>query len=195
MAWAVFLRGVNVGQRRLRPQALADDLGVLHLHSLGAAGTFAAHTDRSAEDLRAAIAAALPFSTEIIVVPADAIRRLLRHPPGAPGPLPAGQRRYLTIATTPIPQGDRLPLHFPDPERWQVRLEAIDGPFASGTRRRRPGPMVYPNAAIERHFGVRATTRWWETVQALQAALASPRAAAAAGSARRGHETPKSAVR
>lgn len=172
MSWAVFLRGVNVGGKTFRPSLLPAQLPDLGLQSLGAAGTFAASSGASADAVRRTIRGALPFAADVIVVPGQDLRRLVQKAPH--GPEPSGSRRYLTVASAPFPRGARLPICVPDTPEWAVRIEALDGPYALGHYRRISDRVIYPNEVIEKRFGVRATTRWWETVAALADRLAEP---------------------
>jgi hypothetical protein len=49
--------------------------------------------------------------------------------------------------------------------KWGVRVVALEGPFALGFRRPVAVAGVYPNAVIEKAWGVRATTRDWATLE------------------------------
>jgi uncharacterized protein (DUF1697 family) len=55
---------------------------------------------------------------------------------------------------------------------WGVRVIAVEGLFALSLWRRLEGEtMVYPNAVVEKKFGVAATTRSWNTMEAVAAIL------------------------
>lgn len=185
MPWAVLVRAANVGGRVFRPKELVAKLRGLEITSLGAAGTFAVGAGTSADEVRGKIARALPFPAEIMVVPAARWRAYVKAHLDDPAPSPMGARRYLTVAASPVEATRRVPLYFPDPAHWGVSVDHIDGPFVTGWYRRLEPRMLYPNAVIEKEFGVAATTRWWETVVALDEALgrrtrvpASPRSSA-----------------
>lgn len=171
MRWAVLVRAANVGNNVFRPSALVTRLPALELTNLGAAGTFAARSGTSAGAVRKAIAAELPFVTDVFVERADRWHAYVAAHASDPAP-PNGARRYLALTARPVENDRRLPLHFPDANGWGVTIAAIEGTFVTGLYRRLEPRILYPNAVVEKRFGVSATTRWWETVVALDAALA-----------------------
>jgi hypothetical protein len=174
MAWAVLLRGVNVGGKTFRPRELVATLPKLRLVSLGAAGTFAAHGGADAASIRTAIAKALPFEAEILVRPGEELLALLRADPVGNGPFPPGVRKYGTLATADLPRQPGLPYSVPPGEGWEVQVLHRRGPWALGVRRRLGPKLIYPNEVVERAFRVTATTRWWETLVDLGEALEAP---------------------
>lgn len=50
--------------------------------------------------------------------------------------------------------------------QWQVKIVAASGRLVASVWRRQPGTPIYPNAVLERGFGV-ATTRNWNTVETI----------------------------
>jgi hypothetical protein len=149
----VFLRGVNVGgHKKFRPAVLAEALGMTNV---GAAGTFLATGSPTA--LRAAIARALPFEADIMICSAAELKRLT--------PPPSRLKRFVSVLASRPRKPPRLPIDAPA-GRWEVRIDRIVGKFALSLRR--DGPRgLYPNEAVEKSLGVRATTRGWETIAAL----------------------------
>jgi hypothetical protein len=171
MSWAVLLKGANTGGKTFRPSQLAKKLPELGLLSLGAAGTFAVRNGRTAEEVRRAVAAALPFEAETIVLPGAEVIALVQADPVGAGPFDAGVRRFATVAAGPIRPQRPLPYVVPPPPDWEVQVLALRGPFALGIRRRLGPKLIYPNDVVEKGFGVTATTRWWETWESLAKAL------------------------
>jgi hypothetical protein len=57
-----------------------------------------------------------------------------------------------------------LPIKQPADGKWEVRIIAITGRFVLSGRR--PGP-TYSNAVVEKLLGVSATTRNWNTIEAV----------------------------
>src|SRR6267142_1925499 len=52
---------------------------------------------------------------------------------------------------------------------WGVRVIAVEDRFAMSLWRRLEGEtMVYPNAVVEKKFGEAATTRSWNTIEAVK---------------------------
>jgi uncharacterized protein (DUF1697 family) len=177
MAWVVFLRAVNVGGRPFKSRPLAEALREYGLVHLGAAGTFVAHTNASDDELRSEIRRLLPFETEILVCPGDEILGLLEEE-RFPG-VPSEASRCLTILTTPEPRAVALPLAVPDPQRWEATALAARGRYVFTAYRRLNDRLVYPNALVEKAFGVGATTRNWATVEKIGELLGRPSAAPA----------------
>lgn len=171
MRWAVLVRAANVGHNIFRPSELVARLPRLQLTSLGAAGTFAVRNGASADAVRSAITRAVPFPTEVLVETAERWHAYVRAHSGDPPP-PAGCRRYLTLTARPVASPGALPQHFPSAKGWGVTISDIDGTFITGLYRRLEPRILYPNAVVEQQFGVRATTRWWESVVPLDKALA-----------------------
>jgi hypothetical protein len=163
---AFFLRGVNVGGARpLKSKEFAQRLADFGVVSVGAAGTFVALRPASPGALRRAIEAALPEPTEIMLVSADELRRLLA-PRGAEWDHPPeGTRRFVSfLAQAPV-HAPTLPIHEPGPSNWVLRIWGVEGAAVLSLRRLGDQPGVfYPNPSVEKAFGVLATTRGWETL-------------------------------
>jgi hypothetical protein len=170
--FAVFLRGINVGKRTLRTAEFAASLGTLSAANVGAAGTFAVSEAPSERQLRAELLRRIAFPTEAVLVPRSELQGLLRSPPyGGSIPVP-GSRQSITFLSAAPRSLPRLPLERPREGGWEVRLLAYRHPFVAGEHlRRRADRIVYPNEVVEKEFGVPATTRWWETVLAVEAAF------------------------
>ncbi len=171
--FAAFLRGVNVGRRTLRTAEWAATFSDFRVANVGAAGTFAISGAPSEARLRRELLAAAPFPTEAVLLARSDLQALLRAPAFG-GPSSHGGRRSVTfLAATPraVPA---LPMTRPTGGPWEVRLFEFRSPAVFGEHRRfRPDRILYPNEVVEREFGVPATTRWWETVEQVEAAFAS----------------------
>ena len=165
MAIVVFLRGVNVGRhKRFLPARLAKDLAVYDVANIGAAGTFVVRAPVPQAELLAAIRTRLAFQADIVIVKG---RELIEFAGSAPfgrwSPV-AGEQRFLGVMLTRPRVVPPLPLIYPVNDKWQVKIVAISGRFVASIWRRQPGTPIYPNAVLERLFGV-ATTRNWNTVE------------------------------
>ena len=98
MALVVLLRGVNVGgHRTFRPAALAKQLKHLDAVNIGAAGTFVIRRRVTRAQLRAELAARLPFSTEIMICDGREILRLMSHSYFAGQPTRPGIVRFVSV--------------------------------------------------------------------------------------------------
>jgi len=164
MALIVFLRGVNVGgHRTFRPTLLARTLSRYDVVNVGAAGTFVVREPPSPATLRAELSRHLPFDAEIMFCTGHDLLRLEReHPFGTSPPRP-GSARFVSI----LPAGRRLrppvPITLPPTGKWLVRVLASKGRFVLGVYRRDMKTIGYLGQ-IDALFGVRATTRNWNTI-------------------------------
>jgi uncharacterized protein (DUF1697 family) len=80
---------------------------------------------------------------------------------------------FVSIMERPLREPPDLPVDQPQ-GNWGVRVIAVEGRFALSLWRRLAGQtMVYPNAVVEKKLGVAATTRNWNTMEAVAEILAS----------------------
>ena len=174
----IFLRGVNVGGGRpLKPKVLADKLGLLNL---GAAGTFVSTSSKSAAALTKALLAELPYSTEVMVCPAEELIELARSAPFGKGALPPGVKRMVSVMVSAPAAKVKLPVDRPPTGKWGVRVVEVVGRYALSLRRPLDKGGVYPNEVVERAFGVKATSRSSLSVAKSDATKASYAAATSA---------------
>ena len=174
MASFLFLRGANVGgHRTFRPAELAAALSDLRVESIGAAGTFIVRARITASRLRTTVRSHLPFSAEIMIC---SDRALLAFADGHlfPRVIPSGARRFVSILGKRPRSVPHLPFDYPAGAQWQVRVVGIEGQFVASLWRRIGTRMIYPNEAVEKRFGVPATTRNWETMMRIADRLRSP---------------------
>ncbi|HXX93095.1 MAG TPA: DUF1697 domain-containing protein [Planctomycetota bacterium] len=165
MGWIVFLRGANVGgHRTFRPSLLAEQLDRHDVRNVGAAGTFVVRGAHRPGTLAAEFQKRLPFETTVQVCPAREFLELVRRNPFGGAPARRGERRSVSIMDSSPRTPSGLPLRVPGGSRWQVQLVAVRGRFALCIWRRLGRALLYPNEVVEKHFGVRATTRGWDTV-------------------------------
>lgn len=171
MPLVVLLRGVNVGgHRALRPAVLAAELKHLGAINIGAAGTFVVRTRVSRTQLRAELAARLPFSTEIMICQGREIVRLMSHEVFASPRESATVVRFVSVLSR-VPQlTPPLPMTLPSHGQWMLKVLARDGRFVIGQYRRRMKAIGYLGT-LDRIFGVPATTRNWNTMAAIVKAL------------------------
>ena len=162
MALVVFLRAVNLGRRTLRTKELATRLG---LENVGAAGTFVAPGRSDPDALAQEVRENLPFETEVMVRTGAEIQALLARDPMGEAEQ-AGLQRFATVLARAA-RGPRLPLETPEGAEWQVRVVEAKGHLVLSLRCPRGPRDVYPNAVVERSFGVPATTRGWATLEAV----------------------------
>ncbi len=169
---AVFLRAANVGGNNVfKPAAVARELAALEVVNVGAAGTFVVRAKASAAAIRKAFREKLPIRVEMAVCPARDVLALVASAPWKDETFSKDLRGWAAPLCAKPTIRPELPLASPAGKGWWVRLERVEGSFALGLWRRRPGTLVFPNAVVERALGVPATTRWWETFERVAALM------------------------
>jgi uncharacterized protein (DUF1697 family) len=172
VALVVLMRAVNVGgHQKFKPAVLARELSSLGVTSLGAAGTFVVRGKATPAEVRKAFLAKLPFEPGMTILAGRDVLALVDADPFARVRAPAGARAYVSVLAGKPTAAPKLPLLRPAGDDWQVRVFALEGPFALSLARRGSGPLVYPNEVVEAAFGVPATTRNWDTLRAIATAL------------------------
>jgi uncharacterized protein (DUF1697 family) len=182
MAVIAFLRGVNVGgHRTFQPSQLARDLSPFGVVNVGAAGTLVARRVPNGPAFRAALLEKLPFEASVAIVPASQLLALARSEPfpeKPPGPLvgrgPGANdvRRMLSVLLAkPKPKAQsRLPILRPEGPNWQVALIGVTGRLVVWFWRANRESLKYTDA-VEKEFGVPATSRSWNTVEKIRKIL------------------------
>src|SRR2546421_1785963 len=165
MALVVFMRAVNVGgYQKFQPAALAKKLAELDVVNIGAAGTFVVRARLSEKALRKKILAEMGFQPAMMVCPAEDVIDLVKTKPFGKK-LALHMKGFVSIIEHPLAEPPDLPVDQPKGD-WGVRVIAVEGRFAMSLWRRLEGEtMGYPNAVVEKKFGVAATTRSWNTIE------------------------------
>jgi uncharacterized protein (DUF1697 family) len=171
MALVVFLRGLNVGgRRRFRPATLVKQLRHLDPVSIGAAGTLVVRQPVSRVELRDEVARRLPFETEIVICQGREIVGLVSRDRFSSHPAPRGVVRFVSVLSRSPRSAPPLPLHLPSRGQWLLKVIAREGRFVFGLYRRNMKVISYL-VSLDRIFGVRATTRNWNTILAIASVL------------------------
>jgi len=167
MALVVFFRAANVGGHQVfQPGALAKKLAHLGVVNIGAAGTFVAREKITPTALRNEILAGLAFKPELIILPAREVLALLHSEPFQNPPPGDDVTFYVSILQKALRAPPSLPLELPVEGLWEVRIFSVTGQFVLSFQR--PGrKKLYPNAVVEKQFGIPATTRNWNTFLAI----------------------------
>lgn len=172
MPHVVFLRAANVGGRNVfRPAQLAAALAHLDVLNVGAAGTFVVRSRVPAASIRREVLELLPFQPRIAVRPAGEVLALVRSEPFRGVAFSKDLRGWVAVLDGRPKVRPPLPLARPAGKGWSVRFDRLEGAFALGLCRRRPGRFVFPNQVVESALGVPATTRWWETFERVASLL------------------------
>ena len=167
MALVVFLRGVNVGgHRTFRPSILAKELSDYGVVNVGAAGTFVVRKPGLRAKFRAELLRKLPFEAEVVLCDGrDLIRMEMENPFGTEASRP-DIVRFVSI----LSKADRglvsIPRALPQRGQWFVRVIASKERFVFGVYRRHMKTIGYLGQ-IDKLFGMRATTRNWNTIIAI----------------------------
>jgi uncharacterized protein (DUF1697 family) len=179
MSSVVFLRAVNVGGTNLcRPAQLAKQLGKFDIVNIGAVGTFVVREDVSESTLRKEIAVQLAkafgVKCEIMICSAKEIVDLVRQWTDSQWRVkedpPRGERgddidAHVTIMKQRPPKILKLPIYLPSPDKWEIKIANMIGRAVICLRRRIKNGRLYPNAVVEKQFGIAATTRSWNTIE------------------------------
>jgi uncharacterized protein (DUF1697 family) len=164
MSFVVFLRAVNVGGRNtFRPSLFARELAHLGAINVGAAGTFVIPGAPSKAKLSADLAQRLPVSADLMICSGRELVELAEAPFSSL-PLEEGMRRFVSVMAARPRKPPALPLSRPSGKDWEVKVVGVSGRFALSLCRRLGRSFVDPNAVVEKSFGVRSTTRNWNTV-------------------------------
>ncbi len=167
MALVVFLRGVNVGgHRTFRPSALARELAAFDVVSIGAAGTFVVRKPPSRTELRAALAARLPFATEVMMCDGKELMRLAAQATFGEAPPTREIIRFVSVLSQKGRVRPALPLWLPARGQWLLRVIAAEGQFIVGEYRRQMKAIGYLGR-LDDLFGSPATTRSWSTLTSI----------------------------
>lgn len=171
MALVVLLRGVNVGgNKTFRPSVLATELRDYDVVNIGAAGTFVVRKPGPRAKFQAELVKRLPFESEVILCDGRELLRLeTEHPFGAE-PAGSGVVRFVSTFAKASRFGPSLPFSLPADGEWLVRVIAADKQFIFGEYRRHMKTIGYLGQ-LDKLFAGKATTRNWNTIQAIVRAL------------------------
>lgn len=158
------MRGVNVGRnRRFGPAALAREMAAWDVVNVGAAGTFVIRKPLGRKRLRDELRRRLPFEAELMVCSGADVLGLAEDEPPLGG-ADKDVKRFVSVLSARPRNMPCLPRSVPPGSDWQVRIIAARGRFVVSLWRRRGKRLIYPNEVVEKHFGIPATTRNWNTM-------------------------------
>jgi uncharacterized protein (DUF1697 family) len=167
MALVVFLRGVNVGgYRTFRPSVLARELSRFDVVNVGAAGTFVARKPGALAGFKSELQRRLPFETEVALSQGRDLIELVRSDPFGAEPAGPGVVRFVSVLSRPGRLRPDLPIMFPAQGEWSLRVLGWRNRFVFGEYRRHMKAIGYLGR-IDQTFGAPATTRNWNTIQAI----------------------------
>jgi uncharacterized protein (DUF1697 family) len=175
MALIVFLRGINVGgHRTFRPSILARELSKYDVVNVGAAGTFVVRKPGSRAKFRAELLRKLPVEAEVVLCDGRDLIRLQMENPFGTEPSRPDIVRFVSILSKAGRVRPSIPITLPPGREWLVRVIAWTDRFVFGVYRRHMKTITYLGQ-IDKLFGVRATTRNWNTINAIVRVLKDQR--------------------
>lgn len=167
MALVVLLKGINVGgHRTFRPSVLANGLKRFDVVNVGAAGTFVVRKAISRTTLRAELLRRLPFEADVLICRGSDILRVGCGDPFAGQPSAPDIVRFVSVLAKRRQPVFPFPINIPADGRWCVRILDCYGRFVFGLYRREMR-AISCLGQLEKIFGVAATTRNWNTIQAV----------------------------
>jgi len=138
--------------------------------NVGAAGTFVLRKPLSLAKFRAELLEKLPFVSEVVFCGARDLVRLERENPFATEPARPGIVRFVSILAKAGRIRPSIPITLPPNGEWFLRVVASKSRFVFGEYRRQMKTISYLGQ-IDKLFGVRATTRNWNTIVAIMRVL------------------------
>jgi uncharacterized protein (DUF1697 family) len=173
MALVVFLRGVNVGgHKTFRPSLLAQQLKRFDVVNVGAAGTFVIRKPIHQAQLRAELLRRLPFETQVMICNGHDLIRLASRDPFAGEPPRPDVVRFMSVLAKRPRVLPAIPIRLPPDGKWLLRILAMQNRFLFGLYRRQMKAIGFLGA-IDKIFGVPATTRNWNTITTIISILKS----------------------
>jgi uncharacterized protein (DUF1697 family) len=172
VALVVFLRGVNVGgHRTFRPTELAAALKHLGVTNIGAAGTLVIRHKITRARARAEVARILPFAAEIVICDARDILDLVSTAPFQGQSAGPEVVRFVSVLSKRPRATPALPVQFPAKGRWLLKILERRTRFVIGMYRRHMKVIGYLGT-LDRLYGVRVTTRNWNTIAKIAKTIA-----------------------
>lgn len=167
MALVIFLRGVNVGgHRTFRPSLLANQMKDYGCINIGAAGTFVISKPCGQTRFRAELLRRLPFEADVMICTSHELIAAASASPFVGVAAPSDVVRFVTVLAKVPKSPPSIPIHVPENGRWLLKILAIDGRFVFGVYRREM-KAIGCLGKIDNLLGVRATTRNWNTINAI----------------------------
>ena len=171
MALVVLLRGINVGgHRTFRPAILAGQLRQLDAINIGAAGTFIIRRQITRTQLRAELVRRLPFNAQITICQDRDILRLMSGNHFKDHPMRPDVVRFVSFLSRRPRSTPAMPMTFPSSGPWLLKILAREDRFVFGIYRRHMKVIGYLGA-LDKLFGVPATTRNWNTIASVARVL------------------------
>jgi uncharacterized protein (DUF1697 family) len=172
MALVIFLRGVNVGgYKSFRPSILAKQLKDYGVVNIGAAGTFVVCKPVGQTRLRSELLRGLPFQAEMMICTGQELIAAASDNPFDGEPPSSDIVRFVSVLAKRPEVLPSIPIRIPGNGKWLVKILSAHDRLLFGLYRREMKAISYLGA-IDKLFGVPATTRNWNTISAILQVLA-----------------------
>jgi uncharacterized protein (DUF1697 family) len=149
---------------------LAEALKHLGAVNIGAAGTLVIRRRIPQALVRAEVARKLPFVAEIVICQGRDIAKLYSEDPFAGQPARPDVVRFVSVLSQRPRSAPSAAIRFPSHGRWLLKILARRNRFVIGMYRRHMKVIGYLGA-LDRLYGVSATTRNWNTIAAIARVL------------------------
>src|SRR5262249_45428874 len=168
MALVVFHRYVNVGEHKsFQTSSLDKALSKYDVVNVGAAGTFVVRKPISQAELRAELLRRLPFQTDIMICAGRDLISVASEDPFAGEPSGPDIVHFVSVLAKRPRALPSLPISFPPDGEWLLKIISVKERFVFGVYRRQMKAISYLNQVDKRLGGVSATTRNWNTINAI----------------------------
>ena len=169
--YVAFLRGINVGKRRVKNDALSkvfDDLGFENVKVLIASGNVLFDADQQAESkltktVEDGLAKALGFEVNVLLRSIPEIQAMLDLDPFEGIEVTKQTRRYVTLLAQKTKSTMKVPYASED-GRFRI-LSRSDREVYSVLTLEEGARTVDLMAVLEKEYGKGATTRNWNTIE------------------------------
>jgi uncharacterized protein (DUF1697 family) len=178
--WAAFLRGINLGKRQVKMEALRlamTNCGYTNVATILASGNVIfddPNNGASVEDetrrLEACLLAAIGFPIDLILRSGEQLKALAVADPFAGIKITPDTRLYVSFLPAELQWDRPLPYEFPGGLRL---LRTTGGDICSTLTISPTQKTTDAMAVLEKEFGKRITTRNWNTVEKVAKQLAT----------------------
>lgn len=134
--------------------------------NVGAAGTFVVRKPEPREKFRAALLRKLPLEAEVVLCEGRDIISLATENPFGAEPSRPDIVRFVSILSKAGRVRPSIPIELPPDGEWLLRVVAVKNRFVFGVYRRHMKTISYLGQ-VDKLFGVPATTRNWNTINAV----------------------------
>jgi uncharacterized protein (DUF1697 family) len=153
---------------------LASQLKKYDVVNIGAAGTFVIPKPVSQAQLRAEVLRRLPFEPEVMICSGKELVAAVDTCPFNGKMARSDVIQFVSVLAKAPRNLPAMPLQIPEGGRWLLKVLSVRGRFVFGVYRREM-KAIGCLSKMDRLFGSPATTRGWNTIQAILKVLdASP---------------------